>query len=308
MNIRWKTVVIALLGALLVGNLSAKPRVINREQEKEQFPDLQVTEKLQEQNINNVMKRINDFGILVPLAQEDRMQAFKALDNPLDFRYTSRNIFYTPRNTYVRYVKEKPDVITVGLGTVDEVKGIINEKVQEARASSVKANDIQFGGSRDGIELTQFEFIRANIGFERDVVVGSLRKSVTLYFKPAANQGADSQQETQLDMVVTRVVDDNQRNGVRDVELVIDPSPMDDNMDDIVIVHRYNKKVPQAMVVGAMANTPTFPLRVQFKQKFYVKLMDHFFRLYRLVENYAHKDSNKYQENVVEELTDQLVY
>lgn len=302
----FKITSIAILVVMVAGGLIAKPRLIDREAEKEEFPDLQVTEKKQEENIINVMKRLNDYGHLVELAQEDRMKNFKAIEEPLEFRHTLKNIKFTPRNTYVRYVKEEPSLFFAGIGNLEEVNALVNEKVQAAKAAGVNATDLQFQ-NRDGIELTQFGFIKEAVKGGKEETVGSKRKVVSLFYRQL-NQQADTERQLQLEMVVMRITDDHLRNKMKDVELIIDPSPLDDNLDDIIVIHRYNTKVPTITVVGAVANTPSYPLRRNFKQKFYVKLLDDYYRLYQLVDNYSTRDGNRYHEEVVEELTDQLYY
>ncbi len=302
----FKKTLIALLTLALAGNLYAKPRVIDREAEKDAYPDLQITEKKQEQNIISVMKLLSDYGHLVELVQEDRLKYFKAVEEPLEFKHNLKNITYTPRNTYVRYIKGSPNFFFAGLGTTEEVNALINEKIQEAKAANVNVSEVNIG-ERDGIELTQFDFIKEINGSGKMVAVGSKRKVVSLFYKDTSQQ-ADTEQSRVLDMVIVRITDNHLRNSVKDVELIIDPTPMDDNLDDIIIIHRYNMKVPTVAIMGAIANTPSYPLRNKFKQGFYLKLMDHFYRLYQLVDNYSTMDGNDFHETVIEEVTDQLDY
>ena len=46
----------------------------------------------------------------------------------------------------------------------------------------------------------------------------------------------------------------------------------------------------------------------RFKQQFYVKLLDHFWRLYSMVANYASKDDNDFNEEVIEDLEHSIDY
>lgn len=296
----------ALAALLATVALAAKPKIIDRMSEKEEFPDLQVTEKKWDFNILDIDKKLNQFGPLVELGKEDRARLFQELKEPNDFRNSFRNIKYTPRNTYVRYVKESPEFIINGIGSVDEINTLIDAKTKEANDAGLNLQKLQFQ-SREGIELTQFDFIKEDIGDKCCVPVGSLRKSLTLYFS-RANGEADTRQELKLTMVVARVVSDHLKNGVKDVELVIDPSPLDDNMDDILVFHRYNQNVPTLAILGTMSNTPNYPHRIDFKQKFYARLEDHFYRLYQLVDGYAHRDNNSYNEDVIQKLEQGLSY
>lgn len=295
-----------LAASVLSISLLARGKVIDRAQEKKDFPDLQANEDIQDKNIANAYARLTTFGPLVPLAQEDRMAFFKERQDPNDFRNALRNIVYTPRNTYVRYVKDNADLLLVGFGTPAETEAKIKEKVQEAVSAGVQVTAPTFQG-REGIELTQFEFIFQENEPGREAT-GSKRKTLSLFYKRAGQGGVDTEKDFVLDFVVARIVEDDLRKGIRDVELVIDPTPGTENMDDVIILHRHNEMPSQAMVLGAMANTPNFPLRNQFKQKFYGHLMDQYNILYRLVDGYARRDSNSYQESVLERLRKSTEY
>ncbi len=306
------TAVAGLLGFFILGTITGEPKIINREEEAKAFPALQETEKRLDTNIMEAYNRINIFGPLVEKAKIDRMAAAKQIDDPQNFQYADRLMKFTPRNTYVRFVSEDAPVsvqkqekdplmfILAGLGERADLIAKVDTKVKQAQAAGVKASAPQFQ-ARDGIELTQFEFIYDEDDPERRAA-GSRRKSLALYFK----QGTE--EKWTLEMVVTRVVEDNMLSGVRDVEVIIDPSPMTPENDDIMFFHRYNQKPVNVAIVGTMSNTPNNPLRNQFKQKFYSKLLDHFFRLYRLVDGYANKDSNDYNREVIEKLRKGMEY
>lgn len=308
MKLTWKTSITIILLLATVGALLAQPILTDRKNEQESYPDLQITEKNQEKNILNVYKRLGRFGRLVELAQEDRMKNFKEVEEPNDFRHTIKNIKYTPRNTYFRYVREDPEFLLVGLGTTTDIQARINERIGQANAAGVQIKDFQFQ-QREGIELTAFDFIKEQTQNAVLETVGSQRKSLSLFYRQANQAGAqDEPQQLELDLAVIRNTEDHQRDGVKDVEIIIDPTPMDDNLDDIIVIHRYNMKVPRITLLGALSNTPSFPLRNKFKQKYYVKLLDHFYRLYRLVDNYAYKDDNDYGEDLNEKLENSLDY
>lgn len=296
----------ALAVSLFAGALIAKPKIIDREAEKKAYPDLQTTESILDRNVTEAYKRLALFGPLVNMAKEDRDKYFKERQDPLDFRHTLKNIVYTPRNTYVRYVKEGADFLLVGLGDTAETQAKISEKTAEANNAGVQVPALAFQ-DREGIELTQFEFIYAEDEPIREAI-GSRRKSVSLFYKRTGQGNVDTEQDFTLDLVVTRIVHDNFKKGVKDIEVVIDPSPMTEAMDDIIILHRYNQKPSQAIVVGTMPNTPNFPQRNQFKQKFYTKLLDHYNILYRLLDGYAKKDGNSHNDTVLELLRKSTEY
>lgn len=300
---RWFVFAVYLL---LPVTLFSQPKLIDRQEELKEFPDLQNTEKQLDKNILDAYVRLSIFGPLVNLAIEDRAKYFKHREEPLEFRHTLKNIIYTPRNTYIRYVKESPDFLFVGFGTTEEVLAKIKEKIDYANNQGVQVPQLQLK-QRDGIELTQFDFIYDENTPDRRVI-GSRRKSLTLFYE-RVNQGAvDVPQDFRLTMVVARVVHDNIRDGLKDIELIIDPSPDTENMDDVIILHRYNFKPLNAIVVGSMQNTPNYPHRVVFKRDFQLMLLDHFNTLYRMVDGYAKRDSNDYNERVLQYLKESMTY
>ena len=312
MNKKWIFSAVVLIAA---GLLWAQPREVNRKIEKDEFKNLQATEAKQERNIKDAYDSFAKLGWLVDMVKKDRKtkleQEADVEKGNLDFKKTFRFVKFTPRNTYVRYIKEtykKPgDILLVEFGTADDVNALIEKEVQKAKTAAVGVNakKISFQ-NREGIELTQFDFVYGEDPDQRRAV-GSRRKSLTLFFKNKNGKtGPDA--EWDLDLVVAKVVRDNYRAGVRDVEMIIDSSPTDEGMDDVVILHRYNQKPTTAIVLGAMSNTPTHPNRLRFKQRFYVKVLDHFYRLYSMVANYATKDSNDYHRQVNEMLEHELDY
>jgi len=284
--------------SILATALAAKPKIIDREQEAKDYPDLQTTESILEKSIAEGYSRLGLFGPLVNMAKEDRDKYFKEREEPLDFRHTLKNIVYTPRNTYVRYIKESADFLLVGFGDTAETQAKISEKTAEATNAGVQVQNFAFQ-DREGIELTQFEFIYSEDQAVREAI-GSRRKSVSLFYKRTGQGNVDTENDFTLDLVVTKIIHDNFKAGVKDIELVIDPSPLTSNMDDVIILHRYNQKPSQALILGTMPNTPNFPQRNTFKQKFYLKILDHYNILYRLLDGYAKKDGNAYNDTVIE--------
>ncbi len=299
---------VGILGLLAYAStLISQPKLIDREEEKKEYPSLQDTEIQLDKNISDAYKRLSIFGPLVNLAKEDRAKYFKSKEEPYDFRHTLRNIIYTPRNSYIRYVKESEDFLLVGFGTTQEVLAKIKEKVDYVSGQGVKVNNPQFK-QRDGIELTEFAFIYDEQSPKREVI-GSVRKSTSLFYDRINQQGTiDSPQDFKLTLVVTRIVIDNIKDGIKDIHLTIDSDPSTENMDDVITLHRYNQKPVQVIVWGAMHNTPNFPHRVEMKRDHYLILMDHFNILYKMVEGYSKKDSNEYNEKVIELLKKALEF
>jgi hypothetical protein len=305
MRYRSTVTLLSVLLAFTVDTLSAQDRVIDRDKEKAQFPDIYQSEKIQDINILNAYQNLRPFGHIVQMAKQDRVNSFLEIKDPTNFKYMSRFLRYTPRNSYIRYIKEEPDIMLTGFGDTKEMQGMISEKVKLANNNGVAAKEIQFAG-RDGVELTQFEFMY-NDSDPAHAAIGSKRKSLLLFFKPAG-QTADARQALELDLVIGRFVEDKINEGTKNVEIIIDPTPLDEQMDDVIVIHRLNNKEPTVAPLGIMSNTPNYPHRLQFKQKFYIRLLDHFYRLYTLVDSYAKKDGNDFNDGLIEELEKSLTY
>ncbi len=300
---------LSIVGLLIIVSqiyIWAQPKLIDREEEKKEYPGLQQTEAILDKNIQDAYKRISIFGPLVNLAKNDRSKYFKQKEDPFNFEYGLKNIVYTPRNTYIRYVKESPEFLLVGFGTTQEVLAKIKERIDYVNGQGVKVPPLSFQ-NRDGIELTQFEFVYAEDTPTREVV-GSRRKSLTLFYDRVNQSTIDTPQDFKLTMVVSRVINHHIRDGVKDIELIVDPDPNTENMDDVIILHRYNEKPTQVIVLGSMHNTPNNPHRVVFKRDFYLQLLDHFNSLYRMVDGYAKKDSNEYNQKVLQLLKKEMEY
>lgn len=305
MNRKLKWMSITAGFAVLIGTLSAKPPVVNPQEEQEKYPDLQKTEDLLEESILQSYTRMQSFGHLVALVKEDRALAAAELEDKYDFRNRFRNVKYTPRNTYIRFVKESPEFLLVGFGELDQINEETQKQLQLAQEAGLQIQAPQFG-NREGVELTQFEFIYDPDSPKR-VAIGSIRKSLTLFVTPGQNE-ADAEQEVKVSAVVTKLVEDDFKQGIRNIELVYDPSPDTKEMEDVVIYHRYNYKVPNVVLLPTMNNTANYPHRIEFKRKFYVKLIDHYNMLYRLVDGYARKDGNEYNEEVLDLLKKHTQY
>jgi hypothetical protein len=300
---------LSIVGLLIIVSqiyIWAQPKLIDREEEKKEYPDLQQTEAILDKNIQDAYKRISIFGPLVNLAKNDRSKYFKQKEEPFNFEHGLKNIVYTPRNTYIRYVKESPEFLLVGFGTTQEVLAKIKERIDYVNNQGVKVPQLGFQ-NRDGIELTQFEFVYAEDTPTREVV-GSRRKSLTLFYDRVNQSTIDTPQDFKLTMVVSRIINHHIRDGVKDVELIVDPDPNTENMDDVIILHRYNEKPTQVIVLGSMHNTPNYPHRVVFKRDFYLQLLDHFNSLYRMIDGYAKKDSNEYNQKVLQLLKKEMEY
>lgn len=298
---------VSLALAGLIASLAAQPKLVNKEEEAKEFAALQETEAHQDKVIHTAYTdNLEEMGFLVPMLKQDRAFRFAEEKDPLDFENTFRFVEITPRNSYIRYVKEDAQFLLNTFGTVQETLALVEEEVKEAQNANVKAEPLTFK-ERDGVELTQYNFIYDIVDGERRAI-GSRRKSLTLFFEPNAEQSTPREPAYTLTMAVARVVEDNFRDGVRNIELIIDMTPQTAEMEDVIILHRYNQKPTNAIVLGGMHNTASYPHRLRFKQKFYRHYLDHFYRLYAMVANYASKGDNDYNEEVIENFEQSMDY
>ena len=307
----------ALAFALLffVVGLAAQPRLIDRKNEAKLYPDLQVTERVTDGEVLERMKGLSAYGHLVDMARVDRKIKWQEdYVDPQKFENTFRLLKFTPRNMYVRYVEDVEDLkkaadgkikgnfLLAGMGPAEELHEQLQQKVNDAKGVGIKVEKIAYGQGRTGIELTQFDFIYGNEPDGRKAV-GSLRKSLTLLYSGGAKGG-----EPVLNMVVATTIYDHLAEGVTFKQVIVDPSPLDTNLDDIIIYDRYNQKPTSISVLGMMSNTPNDPHRVRFKKKFYTKYLSDFYRMYRMVDSYAKRDGGEYNREVIEKLEDNLGY
>ena len=306
-------IVFALL--FLSGALAAQPRLIDRAREKQLYPDLQVTEAGSDAEVLERMKGLSEYWHLVDMARVDRKTKWQEdYVDPQKFENTFRLLKFTPRNMYVRYVEDVEDLkkgadgkikgnfLLAGLGPADDLSAQLEQKINDAKGRKITAEKIAYGQGRTGIELTLFDFIYAD-GPDGRKAVGSLRKSLTLLFTGGAKGG-----DPALNMVVSTTIYDHLADGVTFKQVVVDPTPLDKNLDDIIIYDRYNQKPTTITVLGMMSNTPNDPHRVRFKRKFYAKYLSDFYRLYRLVDSYSKRDGGEYNREVIEKLEDNLGY
>lgn len=303
---RWKLLFSLVVVVPLTSILAVLPPIVDREAEREEYPGLQNTEALRDGNILEYNERLGQLGALVIMSREDRATAFAERENPYDMNNLFRFIRYTPRNTYVRYVQESFDFILVGMGEPEDLMEEIQRATDEAARANVNVPALEFQ-NRDGIELTQFEFIYDHEHLATREAIGSRRKSLTLFFRPGEG-GADRAEDLVLDAVVTRVVDDNFREDKRFVQVIVDPTPLEESMDNVWVFQREGERITDARILGTMENTPTNPHRLNFKRNFYNKLVSHYDVLYTMVDNYANTDDNRYNRELIRSLNRSMEY
>ena len=258
---------VVLFTLLLSSVLFAQWKLVDRQKENKKYQSLQQSGKSWDRNIQEAYGQLAQFGFLVELAKRDRAIAILAEKEPHDFRHDKRDLKFVPWRNNIRYVKEGEQFLLNSFGKLSEVKELIKKKVELAAKNNVTVPNPNIGG-REGVEVSQFGFVYAKDP-DKTRAIGSQRKWIGLYFaQPGQNE---------LSFASLRVEYHNFRSGVKEIELIIDPSPIDDQMEDIVIVHRYNQTAPKVYLLALMHNNKSFAHRNEFKKKYDAYLRGSFF-------------------------------
>ena len=287
----------ALLSTFFLSSLLfAQWKLIDREGEKQQYQSLEKTGKSWDKNVQEAFGQLARFGFLIELAKKDRATAILAEKEPHNFRHDKRELKLVPWRNSIRYIKEGDQFILNSFGKIEEIKGLVSKKIQLAAQNNVQVPNLTIG-AREGVEISQFGFIYANDP-DKTRAVGSQRKWMSLYYN----------NPNELAAVVLRVEYHNFRAGVKETELVIDPSPVDDQMDDIIILHRYNQVEPKVYLVALMHNDKAYNNRNKFKSKYHGYVRGHFLQMIERISNYNILNPTKAHEKEVDRLERGLSY
>ena len=285
-----KRLIIGFIFILLLGSaLFAQRKVIDRQQENLQYKSLQIAGKTWDKKIQEVYKKLEHFGFLVALAKDDRKKAILGEKEPLDFRHDRRHLKFVPWRNSIRYVKEGEDFLLNSFGDIEEVKALIAKKIQLAAQNNMTVPKPNIG-NREGFELSQFGFIYVKDP-DKTRAIGTQRRRLTLYFS-GPNQ--------QLAAATMRIEYHNFREDVKEIELIIDPTPIDKQMEDIVILHRHNKKEAKVDLLALMHNSKAFANRNKFKSKYHNYLRVHFFQSIQRIATYNVLNPQKFNQKAFE--------
>ncbi len=285
--------------------LFAQPGLIDRAAEKVDHAALQFGEKILDKNIQEAYEYLKSLGYLSALAKSDRALAIKAEKEPYNFRYDQRALKYVPWRNSVRYVKESDLFLLNTFGSTEETLALIQEQVTKARLQKIDIPNFQLG-SRDGVEISVFGFLYVK-DKDKTRSIGSIRRTLRMFYVPTGRL-PNGEQDYDLGLVSLRIVYDNFRQGNKDVEVIIDPSPNDEQMDDLIILHRYNQAPSDVYLLGLMHNTKTFSHRYDFKRKYYSYFRDQFLQLLQRVTKYNTFSTNASHEEQVKRLDRGLRY
>ena len=289
---------VLLFTLLLSSVLFAQWKLIDRQEESQKYQSLQQSGKGWDKNVQETYGQLAQFGFLVELAKKDRATAILAEKEPHNFRHDKRDLKFVPWRNNIRYVKEGEQFLFNSFGKVEEVKALINKKIQLAAQNKVTVPNPNIG-NREGVEISQFGFIYARDP-DKTRAIGSQRKWISLYFnQPATNE---------LSFVTIRVEHHNFRAGVKEIELILDPSPTDDQTEDIVVIHRYNQTEPKVYLLALMHNDKSYDHRNQFKNRYHEYLRSHFLQMFKRIATYNAFNPYKAHDKEVERLDRGLEY
>lgn len=181
----------------------------------------------------------------------------------------------------------------------------------------------------DYIELDSYNFIP--MGFNNGYPVGTRLKKMRLYFNG-----------DKLVKVISLVYEENFYEKTKYISEVTDPSPTDDNTNDITICTAFNspsgneiraqenksdksgvavqqdwniggcttlnKKYSYNVVLEKMENTITNPLRIKFKRDYYVPHLKYFEKMYRFTEEFQKRYGTNNDVVTIETLKRSLEY
>ncbi|MCS6985289.1 MAG: hypothetical protein NZM25_09235 [Leptospiraceae bacterium] len=186
-----------------------------------------------------------------------------------------------------------------------------------------------FTKGEDYIELDSYNFIP--MSFNNGTAVGTRLKKMRLYFSGQ-----------KLVKVVSLVYEENFYEKTKYISEVTDPSPTDDNTNDIAICTAFNspsgseiraegsktdktggeqqqdwmvggcttlnKKYSYNVILEKMENTISNPLRINFKRDFYVPHLKYFEKMYRFTEEFQKRYGTNNDVVTIETLKRSLQY
>lgn len=267
---------LVLFTFLLSSALSAQWKLRDRKGEDKKYPSLQKTGKYWDKDIQLAYAQLSQFGFIVELAKNDRATAILAEKEPHSPHYSERDLKFVPWRSSIRYVKEGEQFLLKSFGKLSKVKELISKSIKLASQSNVVVPNPSFG-DREGVEISQFGFIYKKDP-DKTRAIGFQRKWINIFFSQAS--------QNQISLATLRVEYNNFRLGVKEIDLIIDPSPMDGQMRDIVILHRYNETDPKVYLLALMYNDKGANHRNQFKAKYSHYLRGDFLQIFKRIGAY----------------------
>ncbi len=238
-----------------------------------------------DRRIYQVYRDMEPFSYLLNYAKADRLRTYKGQKEPFNTRHDKRQIRHIPWRNAIRYVKESESYLYKGYGTVEEVRGLINKRIQEVRENNIQVGDFKVG-NREGIEISEFSFLYYARDPDKTRSIGSRRLILSLFLVPTGKKDHDSRPLYTVESVALRVIRHDFRTEVKDVVMTIDPTPNDVQTRDIIIMHRYNYEPPHIDLLGIKRSNANYNHRNEFKREYVEYLSTQFLQKLQRIDRY----------------------
>lgn len=147
------------------------------------------------------------------------------------------------------------------------------------------------------IEIEAYSFLTEGMVETNGDRAGFRKRTVRLFYE-----------NNTLSKVEASVIEENFITKERYESTVTDPSPIDDNVNDITLSTKFNKDSKYSIGLTKMENTRTNPLRIQFKRDFYINFLKDFEKLYRYTEEYQKQYGTQEDYITIQNLKRGLIY
>ena len=147
------------------------------------------------------------------------------------------------------------------------------------------------------VEIEAYSFLTEGMVETNGDRAGYRKRIVRLFYENNA-----------LSKVESSVIEENFITKERYESTVIDPSPTDDNINDITLTTKFNKADTYSIGLKKMENTISNPLRIEFKRDFYINFLTDFEKLFRYTEEYQKQYGTQDDYITIQNLKRGLVY
>lgn len=145
------------------------------------------------------------------------------------------------------------------------------------------------------IELESYNFIPQSYVYGNPV--GTKVKKMRLYYSG----------ET-LSKIETEILEQDFYHKTKFYSKIVDPSPMDNNANDMIITTSFNDGKPYEVTVGDMENTLTNPLRINYKRDYYIEHLIYFEKSFRFTWEFQKRYGTSNDVVTIETLKKSLDY
>jgi hypothetical protein len=155
------------------------------------------------------------------------------------------------------------------------IAGVLQKyKLMENKDIKIIPYQVDYSVEKDYILIERHMFMRDMMDVK---VVGEKRKSVKLYGSGGS-----------LAKIESMIYERDYNNANEHYVEIIDPSPMTEGLDDVIIKQTFNKKLVFNKTLGEMKNTTAFPVRNDFKRNFYIPHLTYFYNtVLSIAETYS---------------------